>query len=185
MSFLSIMALSISVLADFTPRIPTQVFDKLVLEAKRFYYATPIIEISFPDLKKVEVELPEGGGVFDFSQYIDFSKHHLFSLKFRFDFPLDYTKSIRVFFVSHYKPVSSSGLVFGAQCNKAYELSRSFREGGKFLKEGVELSALSFRYLNTIGGDWYFAFESDGETYVSMVRFLDKRADLAKCEESK
>jgi hypothetical protein len=185
MNLLWMMILSISALAEFVPRIPTRVFNKLVLEANRFYYATPTIEISLPDLKKLEFELPEGGGEFDFSQHIDFGQHQMFSLKFKFDFHADYTKNIRVFFVSRYKPVSSSGLVFGAKCSTVYELSRNFREGGRFLKGGLELSVMSFRYLNTIGGDWYFAFESEGETYVSMVRFLDKRSDLVMCVESK
>jgi len=184
MIFLTALLLSFVAEADFAPRVPTKILDKLVNQAPRFFYATPKVEVSFLEGTTKSILLSEGGGEFDFSKEVNFGKHQFFRLKFLFDHSPEYTKSIRVFYISHFKPVSSSGLVFGADCNTAYELSRHFRESGRFFKEGIELSAVPFRYLNTVGGDWYFAFESDGETYISMVRVTDSKANIVRCKES-
>jgi hypothetical protein len=169
-------------------RIPTFVMDKLVTKSDRvvdrFYYAAPIVEII--DSKNQEVlkkmELPDGGGGLDLSDIIPSSGLEFFFVRFSFDFPSSYTESMRVFFQNHYAPTMISGLQFGSECDRIYEFSKSFKKGGRFSSTGIEVSGSFFRYLYTLGGDWFFAFDFDGETYVSMVRLLDSRFQPKRCE---
>jgi hypothetical protein len=184
MSLVLLLVTSVISFADFSPRVPTQVFNKLVLQADRFYYAPLKIEIELPSSHYLIIELPEGGGELDLASYLKENGVDFFKIRFKFDFPQEYQKSVRVFYIPRYKPISFAGLRFGAQCRKAYELSGHFKEGGRFSTKGLELSGALFRFLNTIGGDWYFAFESEGETYVSMVRVVDSRARLSLCEDN-
>jgi len=183
MSIFFILVTSAVSFADFSPRVPIQVFNKLILEANQFYYAAPQIHISLPNNHDIKIELPEGGGELDLVNHLNEAGLNFFKIHFKFDFPQEYKKSIRVFYIPLYKPSSYAGLRFGAECRKAYELSRHFRENGIFSSNGIELSGATYRFLNTIGGDWYFAFESGGETYISMVRVVDSRAKLEPCED--
>lgn len=169
--------------SDFSPRIPTAIFDQLVGSRDRFYYGSPTVEVSFAKGPPQSIKLPEGGGVFDFAEILTSKKELFLTVRFKFDGLPESLESLQVFFVGRYKPLKISGLQFGASCSNAYDLSRHFKPGGRFFSSGIELSGLPYRYANTMGGDWYFAWQSEGETYVSLIRVVDSRASqLEKCE---
>lgn len=171
-------------------RIPSKIFDQLLQSSAikegqldRFYFAPISVElIPVEQLgEPVRIDLSEGGGLVALEQHLRIDKWPFFNLKFSFRGEEADLKTLRVFFLGSYEPQESGSNKFGSTCGVALDLSKAFRPGGAFYSNGLELSTAQFRYLHTIGGEFYFAWESGVDTFVSRVKFEDSRAKLKEC----
>lgn len=165
-----------------SPQIPSLVFDKILfkdspdknLVVSRFFYAPLSIKVEFVDFNQtpVEIKLPEGGGDVNLLDYLPKKNEpYFFKLKFNFFVEEQDLKTVRAYFVNYTNPQVSAGLRFGANCNTIIDLSSLFRSGGMAVTSGIEMTTNQNRFLHTIGGDFIFAWESRGETYLSRVHF--------------
>lgn len=165
------------------PQVPSLIFDKILfkdspdvnLKINRFFYAPLTIKIEFKDINQtpIEIKLPEGGGDVNLLDYLPKSHTpYFFTLKFNFFVSDQDLKSMRAYFVNYTSPQIFAGLRFGANCNTIMDMSSTFRSGGMAVTRGIEMTTNQNRFLNTIGGDFIFAWESRGETYLSRVHFV-------------
>ena len=172
-------------------KIPATVFDKLVQSsaldgkaAPRFFYAPLSIKLQMVESGDTDIviPLPEGGGDIDLPTYIPQKKEaYFFKVKFDFLIQDKDQKTMRAFFINQTAPETVAGIRFGADCGVVLDLSSAFRPSGSLTSQGIEVTQNQKRYMQTLGGDFFFAWESDGETYVTRVRFYDSTKEKRTC----
>ncbi len=185
--FLILMGLPLGARPAATlPMAPSRLLELLLTRPEnnkntRVYYSHLVLLLkdqSNQALKQnsFKIRLPEGGGVIDFENHVKNNPRGVFNLQIKTPALLENQSSLRVYFLPRVKPISLESLTFGSSCKHFYNVSGVFKpEGHLMSKNGIELSSIDFRYLHTMGGDFYFAWDVGSDTFMSWVRFEDSR----------
>ncbi|MGZ3769670.1 MAG: hypothetical protein ACXVCP_08815 [Bdellovibrio sp.] len=147
-----------------------------------FSEVTVILSQKNPGIIKneaVKISLPKGGGVIDLSQFVTANKGSFFV---GFEFPaFEGATSKKVIFVSETRKRRIGSEVFGAGCNKFFDITEKFFKEMK--GEGIKVNTTQERYLSVIGGKFLFSAKKDIDTYVAQVTFLNSDYPSLFCKE--
>lgn len=125
------------------------------------------------------IDLPRGGGEVDLSSYMGTEKG-TFYIGFELS-EIENMNEVKTYFVSNTKKRKIDNEIFGAGCNKYFDISNSFVKNMKF--EGIKLNTNRDRHISVIGGSFLFSYKNDRQVFVTQVTFKDTVNKHLFCEQ--
>lgn len=127
---------------------------------------------------EIHIRLPRGGGEIDLSRFMGSTAGSFFV---NFEFPENEEGSApRVWFVSRARKRRIDREIWGAGCNKYFEITSGL---AKMIKKegGLKANTTRQRHLSVLGGTFLFNFKKDSQSYLTQVTFIDANSKQLFC----
>lgn len=125
------------------------------------------------------IELPRGGGEVDLANYIGEQSGTFYV---GFELPdMEIPSDIKTIFVSRTKKRKIDGEIFGAGCNKFFDISKKMQANMAF--EGIKVNTNRNRHDSVVGGNFIFSTKKGTQVFVTQVTFIDSKNKFLFCEE--
>lgn len=125
------------------------------------------------------IELPRGGGEIDLANYIG-EQPGTFYLGFEFP-DMEILSEVKSLFVSKTKKRKVDGEIFGAGCNKFFDITSKIQTNMPL--EGIKLNTNRNRHVSVLGGHFIFSTKKGTQVFVTQVSFNDSKNKFLFCEE--
>ncbi|MGZ3773262.1 MAG: hypothetical protein ACXVCY_02155 [Pseudobdellovibrionaceae bacterium] len=127
----------------------------------------------------VKIFLPKGGGEIDLSQYVT-GKNGSFFVGFDFP-PFEGATGKKVVFISDTKKRKIGGQIFGAGCNRYFDITEKFLKEMK--GEGIKVNTTQERYISVLGGTFLLSAKKNDEVHVARISFKNSQFPSLFCKE--
>lgn len=127
---------------------------------------------------EIRIRMPRGGGEIDLSRFMGSTAGSFFV---NFEFPENEENyAPRVWFVSRARKRRIDREIWGAGCNKYFEITSGL---AKMIKKegGLKANTTRQRHLSVLGGTFLFNFKKDSQSYLTQVTFIDANSKQLFC----
>lgn len=125
------------------------------------------------------IEFPRGGGKVDLANYLSGDQG---SFYVGFELPPEFQEgtNFRAIYISQARKRKIDDRVFGAGCNRYFEITPKFLEMMK--TEGIKANTTRQRHATILAGHYIFSVMKDNRIYITQVTITDSQNKNLLCE---
>lgn len=129
----------------------------------------------------IRFDLPRGGAIIDFSEWISATSSGSFFLKVQVEAEGDpaAAEKVKVYFFSRSRKRTVDEEEMGAGCNKYMDLTQFYQK--TLSRDGVRANTTDQRHLSLLAGTFYFIYSAPDALHLASLTFEDPRYPSIQC----